>query len=94
MSRRYGKADDNQDGIVSGLRKAGCSVQILISVGGGCPDLLVGRAGVNYLLEVKDENKPPSQRKLTPDQVTWHEKWRGQKAIVKNLDDALRVVGL
>lgn len=92
--KKYGKKDDNQDGIVSALRQAGCSVTTLASVGGGCPDLLVGLRGGNYLLEVKDGDKPPSARKLTPDQVTWHSEWRGQVTVVKNIDEALCAVGL
>ena len=94
MSKKYGKSDQNQNGIVSDLRKAGCSVQHLVSVGQGCPDLLVGRAGHNYLLEIKDGRKPPSQRKLTPDQVTWHKQWRGSVSVVKNREEALKAVGL
>lgn len=92
--KKYGRTDTNQDGIVSGLRKAGCSVQSLASVGDGCSDLLVGRAGQNYLLEVKDGSRPPSERKLTPKQVTWHENWRGTVSVVHDLEEALRAVGL
>jgi len=44
------------------------------------------------VLEVKDGNKPPSERKLTPDQVKWHESWRGQKAIVMSVEESLSVV--
>ena len=91
--KKYGKKDDNQDRIVSALRQTHCSVTTLASVGGGCPDLLVGRNGQNFLLEIKDGDKPPSKRKLTPDQVTWHSEWRGQVAVVKNEGEALKVVG-
>ena len=91
--RYAAKVDDNQKFIVDALRRAGCSVQPLHTAGGGVPDLLVGKAGVNYLIEVKDGNKPPSKQKLTPDQVEWHQGWRGQKAVVNCIDSALRVVG-
>ena len=99
MTKRYGKKDDNQDRIVSALRSSGCTVTTLASVGGGCPDLLVGRGGecgkggTNYLLEIKDGSKPPSKRKLTPDQVTWHSERRGQVAIFKKTEEALKAVG-
>jgi len=63
---RANRKDDNQDEIVGALWDIGASVQRLQSVKGGCPDLLVGYHGVNYLLEVKDGSKPPSRRKLTP----------------------------
>ncbi|HVQ52894.1 MAG TPA: hypothetical protein VMS92_22895 [Mycobacterium sp.] len=86
--------DANQADIVAALRAVGCSVQILAAVGKGCPDLLVSRSGVNYLLEVKDGSKPPSERKLTPDQVEWHRGRRGQVCVVTSVNEALRAVGL
>lgn len=92
--RRAAKIDRNQPEIVAALRKAGCTVESLAAVGNGVTDLLVGRAGINYLLEVKDGEKPPSERKLTPDQVVWHGNWQGQKCVVNNIEEALRAVGL
>lgn len=61
-------------------------------LGQGCPDLLVGFRGVNYVLELKDGRKPPSDRRLTPAEQEWHAAWRGQVATVYSIDDALRVV--
>jgi hypothetical protein len=95
--RRAAKVDRNHGEVVNALRKVGCSVQDLSAVGKGCPDLLVGvtcRAhdGVNLLLEVKDGAKPPSARKLTPDQEQWHGHWRGPVAIVTTVDEALDIV--
>lgn len=92
--RRAAKIDDNQPEIVKALRKAGCSVCLLHAVGQGCPDLLVSRAGVNYLLEVKDGAKPPSAQKLTPDQVKFHTDWRGQIAVVNSVEQAFKILGL
>lgn len=92
--RRNAKVDANQERMVQALRQAGCSVESLAAVGKGVPDLLVGIRGENFLLEVKDGEKFPSQRKLTPDQVTWHSQWRGQKSVVKNTEEALKAVGL
>ena len=91
---RAAKIDANQNEIVNALRKAGCSVQILSSVGKGTPDLLVARAGINYLLELKDGNKPKSSQKLTPDQVEWHSNWLGQVAVVNSIEQAFKAVGL
>ena len=51
--RRAAKIDANQTEIVKALRQVGASVQSLASTGKGCPDLLVGFRGVNWLLEVK-----------------------------------------
>ena len=50
--KRAAKVDDNQSEIVAALRKVGCTVLILSSVGRGCPDIAVGRAKQNYFLEI------------------------------------------
>lgn len=91
---RAARIDANQPEIVAALRKAGCTVQHLHSVGKGCPDLLVGRAGVNYLLEIKDGGKPASDQRLTADQVVWHREWGGAVTVVNSVDGALVAVGL
>lgn len=90
--RRASKKDANQTEIVDGLRVLGASVCVLSAVGKGCPDLVAGWRGINYLLEIKDGEAPPSEQRLTPDQVTWHSAWRGQVAVVKSLSDALTVM--
>ena len=69
-------------------------MQHLHSVGKGCPDLLVGKSGINYLLELKDGAKTPSEQRLTPDQVVWHEQWGGSVAVVNCEEAALKAVGL
>jgi hypothetical protein len=92
--RRAAKIDVNQPGIVKALRGVGASVQSLAAVGKGCPDLLVGFRGVNYVLEVKDGERIPSQRRLTPLQGEWHEAWRGRPAVVvETQDEALAAIG-
>lgn len=92
--RRAAKVDDNQPEIVKALRKAGATVTPLHAVGNGCPDLLAGWKGANLLLEVKDGKKPPSARKLTKDQQKWHVTWGGQVAVVKDVKEALEVLGI
>jgi len=94
MARRAAKVDANQPEIVAALRKAGCTVEHLHAVGAGCPDLLVGYRGHNYLVEVKDGAKPPSARKLTPDQVKWHGSWRGSVTVACNVSEAFEAVGI
>lgn len=92
--RKHGRTDANQPDIVKALRKVpGVSVQVLSAVGGGCPDLLVAFRGLNLLLEVKDESKPPSARVLTPEQEKWHREWTGHRAVVKNVTEALEAIG-
>lgn len=90
--RKRGRVDANHGEIVSTLRKWGVSVQSLADIGGGCPDLLCSRAGVNYLLEVKDGAQPASKKRLTPDEKRWHAGWAAQVHIVETEQQALNVV--
>lgn len=90
--RRAARTDANHAAIVKRLRAIGATVQDLSKVGDGCPDLAVGYHGVNLFIEIKDGTKKPSARKLTTDQVTWHESWRGQCAVVESADEAERIV--
>jgi hypothetical protein len=87
--RRAARIDANQTQIVLALRSVGASVELLSAVGKGCPDLLVGYRGVNLLMEVKDGKKPPSERKLTSDQIVWHGDWKGVVFLVTSVHDAL-----
>ena len=80
--RTHGRTDANQTAIVAALRRIGCSVTSLASVGGGCPDLLVGWRSVTVLMEVKDGSKCPSKRTLTEAETEWHEAWTGGPAAV------------
>ena len=88
MIQRAKKVDLNQADIVAALRRAGCTVELLHEVGKGCPDLLVGKGGRNYLVECKTEHG-----KLNPRQCEWHESWRGHVCVVTNTDEALKAVG-
>ena len=90
--RRASAVDSNQAEIVAALRKVGCSVQSLASVGNGCPDLAVGYRGRNLFFEVKDGRKVPSKRKLTPLEAEWHAAWRGEVFTVLCREDAFRVL--
>lgn len=85
--RRRARVDQNQTEIVQALRKAGCSVVSIASVGSGCPDLLVGVNGRNVLLEVKAKKGTS-----TEDQITWGASWKGQAAIVRSAEEAMQAV--
>ena len=89
---RAAKVDANQAEIVKALRAVGCSVQILSSVGKGCPDILIGYRGKNLLFELKDGRKPKSAQKLTDDQVVWHSIWNGSVHVVNSVEDALSII--
>jgi len=86
------RTDANQVAIVGALRQLGATVQHLHTVGRGCPDILIGYRGVNLLAEIKDGSKIPSKRKLTPDEVNWHQAWRGQVAIINSVDEAIKLL--
>jgi len=90
--RRANRIDDNQNDIVTALRKAGATVRV-ISQGEGIPDLLVGFRGETILFEVKDGNKPPSARTLTPAEKKFFDEWEGGLCmVVKSVEDALELL--
>lgn len=92
--RRAAKIDANQPAIVEALRGYGVSVQILSMVGDGCVDLLLGYKRVNYLVELKDGDLPPSERLLTPAQKRWHAEWKGVAHVANSLSDVLLILGI
>lgn len=86
--RRNPRVDGNQREIVAALRKAGASVQSLGQVGRGCPDLLVGYQGVNYLLEIKE-----LKGKVSESQRQWAGAWLGGYVyLCRSVDDALLII--
>lgn len=91
--RQNARKDANQDDIVSGLRAVGASVAVTHQLGDGFVDIVVGFRGANYLIEIKDGSKPPSRRRLTPDEQEFHDAWRGRVDVANSLDEALRIIG-
>ncbi len=81
------RVDNNQAAIVNTLRALGCTVQHLHEVGKGCPDLLAGWAGRNYLIEVKSE-----KGKLTKAEQEWHDHWLGQVYIIRTPEQAIELI--
>ena len=81
------RADTNQAAIVLELRKLGYSVQMLHTVGGGCPDIVVGHDGKNYLFEIKSRGG-----KLTQDEAIFFEVWHGQVNVIYSVEDALAIM--
>jgi Holliday junction resolvase len=77
------KIDNNQKEIVAYLRSIGASVQHLHTVGHGCPDILVGYCGKNYLLEIKNGSKS----KLTEDEERFFREWKGDVQIIRSIED-------
>jgi len=81
------KVDNNQAEIVDEYRALGFSVFSCAPMGKGFPDLVVGKYNITDLVEVKDGSKPPSARKLTPDQIEFFDNWKGSVRVVTNVLD-------
>ena len=89
----FKRTDRNHAEIINALRKIpNLSVFSTHEVGKGFPDIVIGYKGINYLIEIKDGNKPPSARKLTDSEVEFHLNWKGQIKIVNNLDEVLNLL--
>lgn len=86
------RIDTNQPLLMKQIRACGFSVFTAHELGKGVPDIIVGAFGKNYLLEVKDPGKPPSKRKLTPDEIEFHSAWKGQISVVETIDDILKIL--
>jgi hypothetical protein len=84
------RIDANQTEIVKALRDAGATVMILSSVGRGCPDLLIGKNGINLLAEIK--NLEGRGRRLTPAEQDFIDTWRGQVTVIRNIEEALKMI--
>ena len=94
MSKWKSRQDQNSGEIVSALRAAGACVRHIDGAMGigGVPDLLVGYAGVTWLLEVKGP-----RGRLNPDQETFRRDWLGKGgpvATVRTVAEALAAVGI
>lgn len=83
------KVDANQAEIIRAYQQVGATVQTLQKEADGVPDLLIGWLGQNYLVECKSDTG-----QLTPAQVVFWRDWKGQKALVRNVDEALAVIGI
>ena len=84
------RTDTNHMEITNALRGQGATVFSLHAVGSGCPDLLVGFAGLTALVEVKRPFGPKGGGggKLTDDQIAFRAKWRGAPVhTVRSLED-------
>lgn len=87
--RRAARRDDNEAEIVKALRKAGAYVAYLDTPA----DLLVGYQGRTHIVEIKDGSKPPSARKLTPNEQKFHDEWTGGGLyIITSVEEALDLI--
>lgn len=84
---RARRQDANHQPIKRAFEALGCSVVDLYAVGAGCPDLLLGKNGVNVLAEIKTEAGD-----YTKAQLEFNATWRGRRETVRNLNDVEAVV--
>ena len=87
--RRKSRVDTNQREIVDFARRHGATIAHLHTLGRGIPDLLIGYQGRNYLVEIKSEDG-----KLTTDEETFFNNWRGDAAVVTSKKDLIRLLDL
>lgn len=87
-----GRVDANQPQIVKDLRASGYSVVSLARVGGGCGDILVGYRDHNLMFEVKDPSQPPSKRRLTDEEMQFHNDWKGQIDVIETIEQAFELI--
>lgn len=90
--RLAARVDANQKEVIAAFRRLGCSVLPLHTVGGGCPDICVGKNKKSILVEIKDGSKVKSARALTKDEQKFHEEWLGSLFIVESLGDVINLV--
>lgn len=91
-SGQRARTDSNHSQIIKDLRKLhSVTVKSVASIKKFC-DIIVGYKDRNYLIEIKDGEKPPSQRKLTPDEKEFHDEWTGQINIALNINDILNII--
>jgi hypothetical protein len=77
--------------MIDAFEKLGASVETIRSVHGGCPDLLVGFQGRNYLIEVK----VPIEGRLSEIQMVWRDDWAGGKPfVIRSVEDVILWVNL
>lgn len=88
---RYGaRTDANHAEIRDLLRKLLPVVEDTSRFGSGWPDLIVKlRDGRTRFVEIKDGRRPPSERRLTPDEQAFQKRWGTAYVVVTSEDEAI-----
>lgn len=86
-SRLPCRKDANHNELAGVFESLGCSVLDLSMVGDDCPDILVGIAAVNVLVEIKS-----ATGKLEPGQERFKRDWNGPCEVCRTADEAIALV--
>jgi hypothetical protein len=87
--RRAARTDSTQTDIVNALRRCGCRVLHLHTLGSGAPDILVGLGRRLTMMELKSGDLSPSRRRLTPLEQDFARDWAGHVITIESVDQAL-----
>ena len=87
------RKDANHTDIVGTFRACHCSVLDTSQLGNGAPDIVVAvNAETTLLVEIKDGTKPPSQRKLSKDEIEFKRTWKGDYRIITSVNDVIALL--
>lgn len=87
---RAKRKDANHNEIAEYLQERGWAVHDTSGLGFGFPDALVGKPEFCCVVEIKDGSKPPSARKLTPDEQRFKDNWTGPYVLAESPEDAAK----
>ena len=87
MTHYAARTDANHREIATACRWAGATIHHVHRVGGGFPDLCVGIAGLNLLVEIKTATGD-----LNDNERIFHDEWRGQIAVCRTVEEAVALV--
>ena len=89
---RKARVDANQPRVVACFRRLGWSV-LIISQLKNCCDIIVAKGGQTIAVEIKDGDKPPSQRKLSVGEQEFKDEWLGRWELIESIDDVIKLNG-
>jgi hypothetical protein len=87
--RTAARVDANHGEICEAYRAMGFSVANTFQLGKGFPDIAVAKWGMTDLVEIKDGSKTPSKRKLTPDEIEFHNNWHAKVWVIESVNDVI-----
>ena len=88
--RTAARKDANHVQIVELFKILGWSVLDIAQLK-NCCDIFVSKHNITIAIEIKDGEKPPSQRKLTDGELKFKNEWKGLYEIVICDDDVLNI---